>query len=47
VIAARLAGATRPGSAAERAGRRALAREALSGVAAAPVYRRVHGALLG
>lgn len=47
VVAARLAGATRPSPPAERAARRALARGALSGAAAVPVYRRVHGALLG
>jgi glycosyltransferase involved in cell wall biosynthesis len=43
VLAARLAGATRPDTPEERAGRRAVAREELSGAAAAPVLRRVYG----
>lgn len=47
VLAARLAGASRPSSAAERAARRAIAREELSLDAAVPVYRAVHGAVLG
>ena len=45
VMAARLAGATRPDSPDERAARRAIAREELSNAAAVPVYRRVYGAL--
>jgi hypothetical protein len=46
--AARLAGAARPGSAAERASRRAYARATLARSAAVPAYRRVGaGALVG
>lgn len=43
-FAARLAGAARPGTAAERASRRAYARAALARSAAVPAYRRVGAA---
>ncbi len=45
VLAARLAGESRPDSPAERAARRAIVREELSSAAAVPVYRRVYDAL--